>query len=381
VTGATGFLGSHLFIALCERGHPVTLLCRPAKGVPARDRVGAILAWFGRTFASYPGLKVVDGQIERPMLGMEPGAYRRLAAQTDEIVHCASSTDFSPRDRAAIESSNVQAVGNILEFAAHGRCLFFHYLSTAYVAGRTEGSCPEGLAPAGSFHNPYEETKHAAEHQASRECGRHGIRLSIYRPSIVYGDSRTGRSRKFNALYFPVRTILYLRDLLVGDLKNDGGRRARTLGAGIQPDGRVCMPIRMPARTGGTVNLIPVDFFTDSMIALMEGDLTGGVHHIANPSPNTLGDLVDYTNRFAGIEGLRAVDGPEEGSLAKNPLEQLFDSYIHMYRPYMSDLRLFPMGNTLPILQGKELACPCLTYDVFTRCMRYAMSVDWGKKL
>lgn len=381
LTGATGFLGSHLLVSLCQRGYRVTALIRPSRSSAARDRLAAVLSWFGKALDSYPGLEVVEGHIDRPRFGMAPEAYQCLSEQADEIIHCASSTDFAPRDRSAIESSNIQAVRNIMEFAARGRCLFFHYLSTAYVAGRTAGSCPEGLAPAGSFHNPYEETKHAAEHQASRDCGRHGIRLSIYRPSIVYGDSRTGRSRKFNALYFPVRTILFLRDVMVGDFKADGGGRARAMGVGIRPDGRVNMPIRMPARPGGTVNLIPVDFFADAMTALIEGDIEGGVHHIVNPSPNTLGDLVDYTGRFAGITGLDAVDEAELSLAGKNPLERLFESYVSLYLPYMSDLRRFPAENTLPILRGKGLACPRLSYDVFSQCMQYAVSVDWGKKL
>ncbi len=381
LTGATGFLGSHLLVALCQRGYRVTALVRPSRSLAARNRVAAVLSWFGKTLDSYPGLAVVEGHIDRPRFGLGPESHRRLAGQADEIIHCASSTDFAPRDRSAIDAANVQSARNVLEFAAGGRCHFFHYLSTAYVAGMAAGPCPEGLTPAGSFHNPYEETKHAAEHLASRDCGRHGIRLSIYRPSIVYGDSRTGRSRKFNALYFPVRTILFLRDVLVSDFRANGGGRARAMGVDIRPDGRVSMPIRMPARPGGTVNLIPVDFFADAMTAIIEGDLEGGVHHIVNPSPNTLGDLVGYTARFAGIAGLDAVDERDLSPAGKNPLETLFESYVSLYLPYMSDLRRFSTENTMPILRGKGLACPRLSYGVFSQCMEYALSVDWGKKL
>ena len=39
VTGATGFLGSHLAHALIAEGHAVTALARGSKSVSARDRV------------------------------------------------------------------------------------------------------------------------------------------------------------------------------------------------------------------------------------------------------------------------------------------------------------------------------------------------------
>ncbi|MCU0606996.1 MAG: SDR family oxidoreductase [Candidatus Edwardsbacteria bacterium] len=381
VTGATGFLGSHLFIALCERGHRVTLLCRPGKHAPVRDRVNEILAWFGKTPACYPHLAVVEGRIEVPRFGLPDAAYRRLAAGTDEIIHCAGSTDFSRRNHPATSATNIGALGNVLDLAAAGRCVFFHHISTAYAAGASPGPCREQLVDTATFCNAYEETKNGAEHLASGFCAARGIRLSIYRPSIVYGDSRTGRSRKFNALYFPVKTIIFLRDVLAGDIRDNGGARARAMGVRVAADGRVHLPIRLPVRPGGTINLIPVDFFTAAVMALVEEDLAGGIHHIVNHRPNTLDDLVEYTNRFAGIAGPTVANERALAAGGRNPLEQLFESYIAMYLPYLSDLRRFSTEHTAAILDKRSVACPAFTYEVFRRCIEYALAVDWGKNL
>jgi nucleoside-diphosphate-sugar epimerase len=381
VTGATGFLGSHLFIALCERGHRVTLLCRPGKHLPVRDRVNAILAWFGKAPGDYPHVAVVEGRIEVPCFGLSDAAYRRLAAGTDEIIHCAASTDFSQRNHSATAASNIGALRTVLDFAAAGSCVFFHHMSTAYAAGASSGLCREQIADGATFFNAYEETKNSAEHLASEFCAANGIRLSIYRPSIVYGDSQTGRSRKFNALYFPVKTVMFLRDILASDIRDNGGARARAMGVRVAAGGRLHLPIRMPIRPGGTINLIPVDFFTAAVMALIEEDLDGGIHHIINDSPNTLDDLVEYTNRFAGIEGPTVVNESALKPGDRNPLEDLFESYIAMYLPYISDLRRFSTENTAAILGKRSVTCPVLTYEMFRRCIEYALIVDWGKNL
>jgi nucleoside-diphosphate-sugar epimerase len=381
VTGPTGFLGSHLFIALCEKGYHVALLCRPTRNMPAHERVNAILEWFGKTLSSYPTLSIVEGYIDRPRFGLSEAAYHQLAADTDELIHCASSTDFSTRNRATIEAVNIKAFGTLLDFASASRCVFFHYISTAYAAGKAAGVCLEELSHNRTFSNVYEETKNLAEHMASQTCETHGIRLSIYRPSVVYGDSITGRSRKFNALYFPVKIILFLSDIMVNDIEEHGGHRATLMDIKVLADGRVHMPIRMMTRIGGKINLIPVNYFTAATVAIIEEDMHGGIHHIVNDSPIALEDLIGYVCRLAGIDGLKAVNEHEHACCPKNALEELFESYITMYSPYMADLRIFCVENTAPILKKRKIECPPLTYEVFERCMRYAMAMKWGKNL
>ena len=104
-------------------------------------------------------------------------------------------------------SANINNLKGILEFSRLARISFFHYISTAYVAGNSVISCREILSAAKTFTNVYEESKAAAENIISRFCEKNSINLSIIRPSIVYGDSHNGRSLKFNALYFPGKIL------------------------------------------------------------------------------------------------------------------------------------------------------------------------------
>ena len=61
-------------------------------------------------------------------------------------------------------------------------------------------------------------------------CRRLAIPFTMIRPSIVYGDSRTGRSTRFNALYFHVKSLQFIRDIYLNDMRTNGGRKSREHG-------------------------------------------------------------------------------------------------------------------------------------------------------
>ncbi|MGC9976928.1 MAG: hypothetical protein ABSC57_09500 [Syntrophales bacterium] len=102
-------------------------------------------------------------------------------------------------------------------------------------------------------------------------ASREGIGFSVYRPSIVYGNSRTGRSIRFSAVYYPIRTILFLRDLYDADIRERGGSKAREMNVMLSGDGSLHLPIKVEVSENGGVNLIPIDYFVDAFMALMSG--------------------------------------------------------------------------------------------------------------
>jgi nucleoside-diphosphate-sugar epimerase len=337
--------------------------------------------WFGLNSALRERARVIEGRIDRPDLGLDPGTRSNLLGSVDEIIHCASDTSFSKRKRAAVEAVNIEGARHILDFAARGRCAAFHLVSTAYVAGRTSGLCREELASPQEFTNIYEETKCRAEWLATESSREAGIRLSIYRPSIVYGHSETGRSLIFNALYYPVRTAVFLRNLFEADIRERGGRRAVEMGVRLDGDGWMFMPIRMAAVEGGGISLVPVDFFVRAFAAICEEALAGGIFHIVNPRLKKIRDIIGYSKRRFRIRGIEAVERFDRDRPPRNALEALFDSYLEAYNPYIQDRRIFDMKNAGPIVEKRGLRCPELDYAVFSRCMTYAVEADWGANL
>ena len=378
LTGGTGFLGSHLAAALLERGYRVTLLARGRNGTSPERRVDGLLNWHGIGDGHRERLRVVEADIGRPGLGLSAGEASRLAGETDEIIHCASDTSFAERRRAEIEAANVGGLENVLEIVSASRASFFHLISTAYVAGKASGFCPEAPVDPPAFTNPYEETKCRAESLVRARCRERGIRLSVYRPSVVCGDSRTGRSLLFNAVYYPVRTVLFLKDVFLKDLKDRGGKRAAAMGVSLDRDGSVRLPIRIGFGQGEGVNIVPVDHFTAAFLGLMEAGDGGATYHVVNPRPTRIDELVAYTTEMFGLRGIEAVPDAELDGGPRGPLESLFDATIEAYRPYMRDRRVFGREVSGPILERLGLACPAFDYEIFRKCMVYAVSTGWA---
>ena len=375
VTGGTGFLGSHIAAALLGAGYRVAVLARSAKALSARARIERLADWLGLDEDARSRLNVIEGDV------LDPGWAAAGADSMDEVVHCASSTAFAERKRAEIEAANIGGLRNILDFAVRSGCAFFHHVSTAYVAGRRSGPCPEDWVEAGPFTNVYEETKAKGEILARDVCRREGIRLNVYRPTIVYGDSRTGRTLRFNALYFPVKATVFLRDIYLADIRERGGRKASALGIRLAADGALTLPVRIEVLSGGGIDLVPIDHCVRAFMAIMEDGLAGGIYHIAGAGRTTIEELVAFGKRRFGLEGIETC-GPEGfDGRPKNALEVLYDSYLEIYRPYMQDRRSFDTANAAPMLARRGLICPEFDYAMFARCMDYAIETEWGAKL
>jgi nucleoside-diphosphate-sugar epimerase len=381
ITGATGFLGSHIAACLLEQGYRLTLLVRPKKQLSPEDRITRLLDWFGVSAGLRKNVRVVRGRVDEPGLGLDGQASADLVENIDEVIHCASDTSFSERKRASVEGANVSGLRYVLDLAERSGCFFVHLVSTAYVAGRVSGSCPEALVKPPEFTNVYEETKCRGEWIAWERCRETGMRLSIFRPSIVYGHSETGRSLLFNALYYPVRTALFLKNLYEADIKERGGRKAAEMGIRIESDGGTYMPLRMEVNGSGGINLVPVDFFVRAFAAIMEEAHEGGIFHIVNNRLNRIEDIIAYTKRLFRIRGIEACAAADFVDAPRNSLESLFETYLEAYGPYIRDLRMFETEKSGPILAGKNISCPDFNYEIYSRVMTYAVEAGWGAKL
>ncbi|HZV81921.1 MAG TPA: SDR family oxidoreductase, partial [Geobacteraceae bacterium] len=206
LTGATGFLGSHLLAALLERGDRVIVLGRHSDTESLAARIDRILAWFGLQALS-DRVEAEEADFMQPLCGLAPDRYQALCARGGQIIHCASDTSFSEQHRRQSTVTNVESLAQLIEFARSSNAPWFHYVSTAYAAGTAVSFCPEAPVTAEKFVNVYEETKACAEREVAGRCRMHGIPFTIIRPSIVYGDSRSGRANRFNALYIHVKSL------------------------------------------------------------------------------------------------------------------------------------------------------------------------------
>jgi nucleoside-diphosphate-sugar epimerase len=371
VTGATGFIGGFLTAELLGRGIRVFAPVRTAPGRTARQRAEGLLRYFGLP-ADSP-LEAFAGDVELPGLGMEEGVARRVREEVGTVLHCAANTSFAARRADEVARVNLQGACNV--FGAAGGLDRFWHMSTAYAVGAGPGVYREEPARRASFNNRYEESKNAAERELTRLCAARGTRLAVFRPSVVYGDSSSGRCLSFQALYYPVRTLLFLRDTAVRDIRRHGGGRAEALGVTMSGDGTVRMPLRFPG--GGWLNMVPVDHLVRAVMAITQTD-PAGVFHVVSPSPITVSDLLGYIGECFGITGIRVA---EDIAGFDGPLQKLVNGYMELYYPYFCDRRRFDDARARSVLDPAGIGCPPLDLPAFRRCMEYAIRHRWGADL
>jgi len=378
LTGTTGFLGSHLMAAMLSKGYNIIVFGRSAKNESLEERISRLLHWFGID-SCLDQVTCVDTDLSQDNLGIPTGEYSRLCSVVDSVIHCASDTSFSESKREKVIAANINNLKGILDFSKNAHVNFFHYISTAYVAGTSVTYCKETLSSVKTFTNVYEESKAEAEKIISRFCERNSISLSIIRPSIVYGDSQSGRSLKFNALYFPVRSAQAIRDIYLNDILNNGGLKAAKNGIFIDKEGYLFLPLKIYLPHEGDINIIPVDYFVNTTIKIIENCSGNGIYHLTNPFHTTMKIIAKYYEQLMKVNGVEIIYGPMPDELLRNPVEELFDRFIEPYRPYLSDNRVFDRTNT--ILATDNMNPPEFTYDIFKTCMEYAIKVNWGTSI
>lgn len=283
VTGATGFVGGELLKRLLGRLGGGRIVCPVRADSPAHAEERGrqrMIELIGTAEATLKAAKVewIRADLEDERLGWDSHTWRRVATTTSEIYHCAASVTFDlPLDEA--QRINVDGTIHIHELAEtaqaiHGQFRRFHHVSTAYVSGckapaRVDAHyLPEDRAAA--FRNSYERTKARAERflrAKATETTDDVVPVSIYRPSIVVGDTVTGVTDNWNVLYIPMK--LQARGML---------------------------PF-FPSSGKALLDTIGVDFVVDGMLALGEESTESleAFHLTAGPAVPTVDDLIRHT--------------------------------------------------------------------------------------
>ena len=195
LTGATGTLGRLAAVALLrDESVEVVAPVRNHHGPDALvNSVGRELS-HGRAFPARWADRL--HQIALPEGTDDPGRADPLVElddaadrfQVDEVLHAAGCLSYF--DEKQLHAVNVEMTRRFVEAARRWNVRRFVHVSTAFASGVVDGPIPEALhCDPPDDPTPYTRTKRQAEHIVANG----GVPFLIVRPSIVIGDSRTGR--------------------------------------------------------------------------------------------------------------------------------------------------------------------------------------------
>ncbi len=263
VTGFPGFIASRLVEKLAGPETQFFLLVQPQFVEKAMAEVEDIAEATGTPLECFV---LVEGDITLPKLGVPDADLETMQHEVTDVFHLAAVYDLAV-DKDLAFRVNFEGTKNVNDFVQTIRPLRrYNYVSTCYVAGKREGVILETeLEHKAGFRNFYEETKYLAELEVERL--KPTVPVTIFRPSVVVGDSQTGETAKYDGIYY---LIQYLRKapqiLRVLNVGNDTVR----------------------------LNLVPVDFVVDGIAALSKDkDAKGKTIALADPSPLTTAALFD----------------------------------------------------------------------------------------
>ena len=240
ITGFPGFIADRLLERLAKSSSNFALLVQPLLLERARLKLAEIAAKSGRSVADF---RIVEGDISLPELGMVSSDAEFVRSEVTRSFHLAAIYDLAV-DRDLAMKINVEGTRNVNNFVRTlPRLRHHHHVSTCYVAGKREGWILETeLRHDAGFRNYYEESKYLSELEV--EALKSELPVTIHRPSVVCGDSRTGETVKYDGVYYLIFYLLLWRRLSLLNIGNHD----------------VCL------------NLVPVDYLVDAMAALAVDD-------------------------------------------------------------------------------------------------------------
>ncbi len=213
---------------------------------------------------------IVEGDITLPNLGIPNSDLETIQFETTEMFHLAAAYDLGVAKDTAFRV-NLEGTKHVNDLACSVKNLRrYNYVSTCYVAGLRTGKIFENeLEHKAGFRNFYEETKYLAELEVERL--KNHVPLTIYRPSVVVGDSQTGETVKYDGIYYLIQYLQKAPSIL--RLVNIGNPGVR-------------------------LNMVPVDFVVEGLYRLSRDPAAAGLTvALADPAPMTTTEVFDLIAR------------------------------------------------------------------------------------
>ena len=184
ITGATGFIGSHIARTYLANGHPVSVLHREGSGHGMLADVAARVTWHVGDILDIPSLEAA----------IRPGV---------DVIHAAAIVSFVPKDRDQMEKVNVEGTANVVNVCLKAGVRKLGYVSSIASLGKPVAKRDEVGEPAlitedqkweeSPLNSNYAKSKYRAELEVWRGVAE-GLNAVMVNPTVVLGAGDWTRS-------------------------------------------------------------------------------------------------------------------------------------------------------------------------------------------
>jgi thioester reductase-like protein len=280
LTGSTGYIGAHVAVNLLrDHGAALNVLVRARDAGEAQGRLWQALQLHLEFPQFYEFLqtrvRVFRGDLTEPGFGLDRDEYDRLVHTSDSVIHCAAS--LNRKSEKSCLNVNLRGTLEVLTLARHAEHYHglrrFSQVSTVAVAGKRQNevvSEDRSIDWERSDYDPYARTKKFCEHMMRVLLPE--TPKTIFRPSIVLGDSRYAETTQFDM----VKAFVFLAGLPV-----------------------------LPFRPADKIDIVNVDFVAEAITTL---------HQKERPEHDTY-----HLSSGAGSQTFRQITGALAAAQNKRP--------------------------------------------------------------
>ncbi len=329
LTGFPGFIAQKLVERLAKPDAQFFLLVQPQLIEKAMRDIEKITQ---KTNTPLENFALIEGDITGENLGMSDDDLAAVREETTDVFHLAAIYDLAvEKDSAYLV--NVEGTRNLgKHLKSFWNLRRYNYVSTCYVAGKRQGEILETeLEHNAGFRNFYEETKYLAELEVEKL--KEELPVTIFRPSVVVGDSQTGETAKYDGIYYLIQYVRKFPALL------------RFINVG---------------NTDVKLNLVPVDFVVEGIASLAKDkNAIGKTIALADPNPLTTKELFNVIIKtMTGKQSsLNLPPRLIEKSLML-PFSPAITGLPHSGVPYFFLSQTYDTAIADELLSAHNIACP-----------------------
>ena len=339
LTGITGLVGASFVTATLRSRDDIQIvaICRSGRGQTAQERVKQVIeeqcAFDGTPELAEKMLgkiEVISGDVKNFPVDeiVKKGPY-------DVFFHCAADVNLGKDPEGKTYATNLEGTKNALELAHLLKVKALHYVSTAYVAGKTNGIVMEGSLPATDWVNSYERSKFEAE-KLVQKCG---IPYTIYRPSIIVGRLSDGLIRKPLAFY---RIMEFL-----GSVKKHHCVRNH-----IPQNAPIKLSLRLESEKSDKTYFVPIDYVQKAISTIFTLPVENKCYHITGESPVSTDDINTAVSAVLKAEGLQVLSHVENPTKEEKMVQRMIEDLM----PYFASQITFDNTQVKAALGPEALA-------------------------